>query len=217
MTKHVELNNSLEKYIIDHSNELDPVLREIIDYNTTLGDKKKLQISISQAQFLQTLVKISSIKKILEVGSFTGFSALSMALALPPDGSLISLDKDPVCSNKAKLFYKKANEKKIKQMIKPAIESLNELKDSKQIFDLIFLDADKENYLNYYEICIELIDKKGLIIVDNVLWHGEVADNTKNDKFTNIMREFNKHIKKDKRIIKYIIPIGDGFTICIKK
>ena len=217
MTKHVELNNSLEKYITDHSNELDPVLREIIDYNSTLGDKKKLQISISQAQFLQTLIKISSIKKILEVGSFTGFSALSMALALPPDGSLISLDKDPVCSNKAMFFYKKANEKKIKQMIKPAIESLKELKDSKQTFDLIFLDADKENYLNYYEICIELIDKKGLIIIDNVLWHGEVADNTKNDKFTNIIREFNKHIKKDKRIIKYIIPIGDGFTICIKK
>ena len=217
MTKHVELNNSLEKYIIDHSNELDPVLREIIDYNKTLGDKKKLQISISQAQFLQTLVKISSIKKILEVGSFTGFSALSMALALPPGGSLISLDKDPVCSNKAKFFYKKANEKKIKQMIKPAIESLKELKDSKQRFDLIFLDADKENYLNYYEICIELIDKKGLIIIDNVLWHGEVADKRKNDKFTNIIREFNKHIKKDKRIIKYIIPIGDGFTICIKK
>ena len=217
MTKHVELNNSLEKYIIDHSNELDPVLREIIDYNTTLGDKKKLQISISQAQFLQTLVKISSIKKILEVGSFTGFSALSMALALPPGGSLISLDKDPVCSNKAKFFYKKANEKKIKQMIKPAIESLKELKDSKQTFDLIFLDADKENYLNYYEICIELIVKKGLIIIDNVLWHGEVADKTKNDKFTNIIREFNKHIKNDKRIMKYIIPIGDGFTICIKK
>ncbi len=217
MTKHVELNHSLEKYITDHSNELDPVLREIIDYNTTLGDKKKLQISISQAQFLQTLVRISSIKKILEVGSFTGFSALSMALALPPDGSLISLDKDPVCSNKAMFFYKKANEKKIKQMIKPAIESLKELKDSKQTFDLIFLDADKENYLNYYEICIELIDKKGLIIIDNVLWHGEVADKTKNDKFTNIIREFNKHIKKDKRIIKYIIPIGDGFTICIKK
>ena len=216
MTKHVELNHSLEKYIIDHSNELDPTLKEIIDYNTTLGDKKKLQISISQAQFLQTLVKISSIKKVLEVGSFTGFSALSMALALPPDGSLISLDKDPVCSNKAKLFYKKANEKKIKQMIKPAIESLNELKDSKQIFDLIFLDADKENYLNYYEICIELIDKKGLIIVDNVLWHGEVADKSNNDNLTNIIRDFNNYVQKDKRTEQVIIPLGDGLTVCRK-
>ena len=79
------------------------------------------------------------------------------------------------------------------------------------------IDADKENYHNYYDASIELINKNGLIIIDNVLWHGEVADNTKNDRFTNIIREFNKHIKQDNRFIKNIIPIGDGFTICIKK
>ena len=107
--------------------------------------------------------------------------------------------------------------KKIKQIIKPATESLNELKDSSQRFDLIFIDADKENYLNYYESCLELIDKKGLIVIDNVLWHGEVIDETKNDKFTNIIREFNIHVKKDSRVVKNIIPIGDGLTICIKK
>ena len=94
---------------------------------------------------------------------------------------------------------------------------MNELKNSKQIFDLVFIDADKENYLNYYEICIDLIDKGGLIIIDNVLWHGEVADKSKNDKFTNIIRDFNKYIKEDNRITKNIIPIGDGLTICIKK
>ena len=135
---------------------------------------------------LQTLIKISNIKKILEIGSFTGFSALSMALALPSDGLLISLDKSTEFSLKAQSFYEKANEKKIKQIIKPAIESLKRLKDSSQKFDLIFIDADKENYLNYYETCIELINKNGLIVIDNVLWHGEVADDKKNDKFTNI-------------------------------
>ena len=217
MTKHVGLNRSLEKYIIDHSNKLNPVLREIINYNTTLGDKKKLQISISQAQFLQTLIKISNIKKVLEIGSFTGFSALSMALALPKDGSLISLDKNSEFSKKAKTFYDKANENKIKQIIKPALESLKILENSKQKFDLIFIDADKENYLNYYEKCIKMIDQNGLIIVDNVLWHGEVADKSKNDKFTNIIRDFNNHIKNDVRVKKNIIPIGDGLTICIKK
>ena len=92
-----------------------------------------------------------------------------------------------------------------------------EFKNSKHIFDLVFIDADKENYLNYYEICIDLIDKGGLIIIDNVLWHGEVADKSKNDKFTNIIRDFNKYIKQDNRITKNIIPIGDGLTICIKK
>ena len=217
MPKKLDLTENLEKYIIDHSDALTDVQREIIQYNMSLGNQQRLQISVSQAQFLQTLVKISNIKKILEIGSFTGFSALSMALALPSDGLLISLDKSPEFSMKAQSFYKKANEKKIKQIIKPAIESLNELKDSSQRFDLIFIDADKENYLNYYETCLKLINKKGLIVIDNVLWHGEVIDDTKNDKFTNIIREFNTHIKKDSRVVKNIIPIGDGLTICIKK
>ena len=217
MPKKLDLTENLEKYIIDHSESLTEVQKEIIQYNISLGDQQRLQISVSQAQFLQTLIKISNIKKILEIGSFTGFSALSMALALPSDGLLISLDKSPEFSMKAQFFYEKANEKKIKQIIKPATKSLNELKDSSQRFDLIFIDADKENYLNYYETCLELIDKKGLIVIDNVLWHGEVIDDTKNDKFTNIIREFNTHIKKDSRVEKNIIPVGDGLTICIKK
>ena len=217
MPKKLDLTDNLEKYIIEHSDNLTNIQKEILDYNFSLGDQKKLQISISQAQLLQTLIKISNIKKVLEIGSFTGFSALSMALALPSDGILISLDKSSEFSIKAQSFYKKANEKKIKQIIKPAIESLNELKDSSQKFDLIFIDADKENYLNYYETCLELINKKGIIVIDNVLWHGEVIDDTKNDKFTNILRKFNTHIKKDSRVVKNIIPIGDGLTICIKK
>ncbi len=216
MPKKLDLTDNLENYIINHSENLTDVQKDIINHNISLGDQQRLQISISQAQFLQTLIKISSIKKILEVGSFTGFSALSMALALPPDGHVISLDKNSEFSNKARSFYEKANEKRIKQIIKPALESLNQLKNTKQIFDLIFIDADKENYLNYYEISIDLVDKGGLIIIDNVLWHGEVADKSKNDKFTNIIREFNKHVKQDNRITKNIIPIGDGLTICIK-
>ena len=217
MPKKLDLTENLEQYIIDNSEPLTKVQKEIIEYNITLGDQKRLQISVSQAQLLQSLIKASGVKKILEIGSFTGFSALSMALALPSDGSLISLDKNLEFSKKAKVFYEKANENKIIQIIKPALESLNELKNSKTKFDLVFIDADKENYLNYYNICIELIDKGRLIIIDNVLWHGEVADGSKNDKFTSIIRDFNKYLKQDSRISKNIIPVGDGFTICIKK
>ena len=217
MPKKLDLTDNLEKYIIDHSETLSDVQNEIIQHNESLGDQQRLQISISQAQFLQTLIKVSNVKKILEIGSFTGFSALSMAMALPADGILISLDKNPEFSNKAKYFYDKAKENRIKQIIKPAIESLKELKDTKKLFDLIFIDADKENYLNYYESCMNLIDKKGLIVIDNVLWHGEVADYANKDKFTNIIRDFNIHVKQDKRITKNIVPIGDGLTICIKK
>jgi len=217
MPKSLDLTDNLEKYIVDHSEDLSDIQKEILDYNLSLGDQKKLQISISQAQFLQTLIKISDIKKVLEIGSFTGFSALSMALSLPEDGFLISLDKNTEFSKKAKTFYDKANANKITQIIKPAIESLKDLENSKRKFDLVFIDADKENYVNYYEKSIELIDKNGLIIIDNVLWHGEVADKSKNDKFTKIIKDFNKHIKDDNRVTKNILPIGDGLTICIKK
>ena len=214
MPKKLDLTDNLEKYIIEHSENLTNIQKEILNYNFSLGDQKKLQISISQAQFLQTLIKISNVKKVLEIGSFTGFSALSMALSLPDDGSLISLDKNSKFSKKAKSFYDKANENKITQIIRPALESLKELENSKQKFDLVFIDADKENYINYYEKSIEMIDKNGLIIIDNVLWHGEVADKEKNDKFTNIIREFNKYVKDDKRTTQMILPLGDGFTIC---
>ena len=217
MPKKLDLTENLEKYIIDHSESLTDIQKEIIQYNISLGDQQRLQISISQAQFLQTMIKAANVKRILEIGSFTGFSALSMALTLPSDGILISLDKNSEFSSKAQSFYEKAKEKKIKQIIKPAIESLKELKKSGQKFDLIFIDADKENYVNYYDISVDIISKGGLIIIDNVLWHGDVSDKTKKDKFTNIIRDFNSYLKKDDRVTKNIIPIGDGLTVCIKK
>tara|TARA_B100000700_G_scaffold262820_1_gene299600 strand:+ start:144 stop:797 length:654 start_codon:yes stop_codon:yes gene_type:complete len=216
MPKKLDLTANLEKYIIDHSEYLTDVQKEIIKYNTSLGEQQRLQISISQAQFLQILIKISNIKKILEIGSFTGFSALSMSLALPNDGFLISLDKDLETSIVAKTFYEKAGERKIKQIIRPALESLKELRKSKHMFDLIFIDADKENYINYFNASKELINKRGLIVIDNVLWHGEVADMKNNDKFTNLIREFNKHVKNDKSTEQIILPLGDGLTICRK-
>ena len=216
MPKKLDLTDNLEKYIVDHSEYLTDVQKEIIKYNTSLGEKQRLQISISQAQFLQILIKISNIKKILEIGSFTGFSALTMSLALPNDGFLISLDKNLETSRIAKTFYEKAGEKKIKQIIKPALTSLKELKKSNHMFDLIFIDADKENYINYYNASKELINKRGLIVIDNVLWNGEVVDMENNDKFTNIIREFNKYVKNDKSTEQIILPLGDGLTICRK-
>jgi len=124
--------------------------------------------------------------------------------------------KNREISKVAKSFYVKARETKIKQIIKPALESLKELKKSKKYFDLVFIDADKENYINYYNSAKEMIKKGDLIIIDNVLWHGEVADYNNKDKFTNLIREFNKHVKNDKNTEQIILPIGDGFTICRK-
>ena len=217
MIKSLEINERLEKYISDHSYDLHPVQRDILKYNGTLGHSKKMQISISQAYFFQFFIKSNNLKKILEIGTFTGYSALSMGLVLPKDGKITCLDINEKTSEEASLFFKKANlDKKIKIILAPAIKSLNKFKKDKKKFDMIFIDADKENYKNYYEVSLDLVKKNGFILVDNVLWKGEVADPKKNDKLTNVIREFNSFIKKDDRIEKTILPLGDGVTICRK-
>ena len=213
MGSDLNITKELQKYILSHGFNLHPVQKEIINYNTSLGDIKRMQISISQCQFLHLIIKISNIKKILEIGTFTGLSTLSMALALSDDGKIIALDKNKETNKVAIDFFKKASqEHKIKTLIKPALESLNELKNTK--FDMVFIDADKMNYKEYYERSLEQVNKDGLIIIDNVLWHGEVADDDNLDKYTVIIREFNTYVSKDKRVEQIIIPLGDGMTVC---
>ena len=217
MGSNLVITKEIENYINNHSLELTTVQKEIISYNNSLGDIKRMQISISQCHFLHLIVKISNIKKILEIGTFTGLSGLTMSLSLPSDGKLVTLDKNIERNKIASNFFKKAKqESKIKTIIGPAIESLSSLKKKEQKFDLIFIDADKENYKNYYNQSLDLIEKNGLIIVDNVLWHGEVVDVKKQDKLTTIIREFNSYINKDKRTENIIIPVGDGLTVCRK-
>jgi caffeoyl-CoA O-methyltransferase len=213
MSKNLEITESLQKYIDNFSLKLNPIQQEIIDYNNTLGNEKRMQVATSQCHFLHLIIKTSNIKNVLEIGTFTGLSALSIALALPDDGKLIALDKNEETSKVAKDFFKKANlDDKIQTMIKPALDSLDELKNSK--FEMVFIDADKMNYKEYYERSLKLMDKGGLIIVDNVLWHGEVADQDNLDKYTVNIRDFNSYVANDKRVEQIIVPLGDGMTVC---
>ena len=217
MGSNLPINEKIEKYINNHSFELNPVQKEIISYNESLGDIKRMQVSVSQCHLLHLIIKTSKVKKILEIGTFTGLSALSMSLALPLDGKLLALDKNIKTTEVAKKFFKMAKqENKIETIVKPALESLADLKRQNKIFDLIFIDADKENYKNYYNQSLDLIEKNGLIIIDNVLWRGEVVDSKKQDKLTTIIREFNSYINKDKRTENLIIPVGDGLSVCRK-
>ena len=171
------------------------------------------RVATSQCHFLHLIIKTSDIKNVLEIGTFTGLSTLSIALALPDDGKLVALDKNEETSRVAIDFFKKANQDhKIKTIIKPALKSLEELKNDK--FDMIFIDADKMNYKEYYEKSLKLLDKNGLVIIDNVLWHGEVADEDNLDKYTINIRDFNSHVANDKRVEQIIVPLGDGMTIC---
>jgi len=217
MGSNLVITKEIENYINNHSLELSTVQKEIISYNNSLGDIKRMQISISQCHFLYLIVKISNIKKVLEIGTFTGLSGLTMSLSLPSDGELVTIDKNAERNKIASNFFKKAKqEKKIKTIIGPAVENINDLKKRGQKFDLVFIDADKENYKNYYNQSLDIIEKNGLIIVDNVLWHGEVVDAKKKDKLTTIIREFNSYVNKDKRTENLIIPVGDGLAVCRK-
>ena len=213
----LDINNKIQNYIQNLSQPLHPIQKEIITYNKTLGDIKRMQISVSQCHFLHLMIKTCNAKNILEIGTFTGLSTLSMSLALSDEGSIIALDKNLETNKIALDFFNKANQgKKIKTIVKPALDSLNDIKKENILFDIVFIDADKTNYTNYYESVIQLIKKDSLIIIDNVLWHGEVADENNNEKFTNIIREFNTHVKNDNRVEQIILPIGDGLTVCRK-
>ena len=213
MGANLDITEKLQNYIKDFGLNLHPVQQEIIDYNKTLGDIKRMQIDPTQCHFLHLIIKISNIKNVLEIGTFTGLSALSISLALPEDGKLVVLDKNEETSKIAQNFFKKANQNhKITTIIKPASESLNDIKNQK--FDMVFIDADKMNYKKYYEKSLGLINQGGLIIIDNVLWHGEVADVKYSDKYTINIREFNKFVCEDKRVEQVIIPLGDGMTVC---
>ena len=217
MGTNIKITKKLESYIENFSYPLHAIQTEIINYNATLGNIKKMQIAVSQCYFLEFVIKTTNVKKILEIGTFTGLSTTTMALALPDDGNILSLDKNTETNKKAVEFFTKAKlNQKINTIISPALDSMRNLIKNKKKFDLVFIDADKINYKKYYDYAFKLIVKNGLIIIDNVLWHGEVADEKKNEKYTNIIRDFNMHVKNDNKTEQIIIPLGDGFSVCRK-
>ena len=217
MLKNIEVTQDLLDYIYNHSSPIHPIQKEILEYNKTLGDIQRMQISEQQALFLQFLIKLNNITSCLEIGTFTGFSALAIALALPMDGKLVVLDKDKETIKVAQSFFKKAKvENKISIIVENAEKALKSLIDVNSIFDLIFIDADKGNYINYFDFALNLVKRNGLIVFDNVLWHGDVAKKNVTDNQTEIIRKFNIYIKNDKKTEKTILPLGDGFIICRK-
>ena len=216
MDKNIEIDQSMVDYIFAHSNNLHPIQKKIIKYNESLGYVKKLQISVLQANFIQFLIQQKKFKNCLEIGTFTGYSALSIALSLPSNGKLYAIDKDKKNTDVALNFFKQAKvNRKINVEVNNALAALKNLKKKKKKFDLILIDADKENYINYFNQSLSLINKDGIILIDNILWKGEVANPSSKDKITMKIKEFNNYIK-NKNINKYILPIGDGFFVCWK-
>ena len=216
MDKNIPIDQRMIDYIFSHTKSLHKIQKKILKFNDNLGKAKRLQISILQANFLQFLIKANKFKSCLEVGTFTGYSSLSMALSLPKNGKVYAIDKDKKTNKIALNFFKEAKvNNKIFIETNNGINALKKLVKSKKKFDLILIDADKESYIKYFNYAVQLISKRGIILIDNTLWKGEVLNQNANDKLTLKIKKFNEYIKK-KRINKYILPLGDGFTICWK-
>jgi predicted O-methyltransferase YrrM len=179
-----------------------------------------MQISPEQGQFMALLVQLMGAKKTLEIGVFTGYSALAVALALPVDGKVIACDISEEYTAIAKDFWGRAGvSEKIDLRIAPALETLEKLiaEGETGSFDLAFIDADKRSYENYYERALTLLRPGGLILIDNVLWSGKVTDPTITDKQTQAIREFNQKIHQDSRISLSVMAIADGLTLALKR
>jgi len=214
----LSLTPNVYQYLLNHSLQEPAILLKLRQETLRLSEAK-MQISPEQGQFMALLVKILQAKKTLDIGTFTGYSALAVALALPEDGKVISCDRDPRCTTIAKQFWQQAGmQEKIDFRLAPALETLENLLNQGEAnsFDFIFIDADKENYVHYYEKSFHLLRKGGLIMVDNVLWSGQVADTTIQDKSTQYIRALNEKIMADKRVHISMLPLSDGITLAVK-
>ena len=212
------LPEQISRYIAEHAVREPQVLREL--RKATAPVKwSGMQIGADQGNLMAMLVKLMGAKRCLEIGTYTGYSALAVALALPKDGSIVCCDVSEEWTAVGKPFWKKAGvEKKIDLRIGPALRTLDGLlKTQKGKFDFVFIDADKENYLNYYERCLTLVRRGGLIAVDNVLWSGEVANDKAKDELTVALRKFNDKLHQDERVDLAMLSIGDGVTLALKR
>ena len=207
------LSEELEKYISDHSEKTDLNEQSLRDETLKLGPPSAMMSGDSVGNFLKLIIKINNCKRILEIGTFTGYSALMMAAALPINGKLITCDVNKETSEIAKKYWAKSpHGSKIELHIGPAIETINNLEGE---FDLIFIDADKNNYSNYFEICKNRLSKNGLIIADNVLWSGKVLK--PEDDQAKSIDSFNKLVNGDYEFWNTIVPIRDGLMIIKKR
>jgi caffeoyl-CoA O-methyltransferase len=217
--KTINLSAQLYQYLLENSLREPAVMKALRDVTAKLPECN-MQIAPEQGQFMQLLINLMGAKRVLEIGTFTGYSALAMAMALPEEGELVCCDLNAEWPAIGAGFWKAAGvEKKITFIEGEALTSLTQLLGSEGVnsFDLAFIDADKENYQNYFEFCLRLIKKGGLILIDNTLWNGAVCDTNDKSKATCSIREFNKKISTDERVLLSQLPLGDGLTMAFKK
>ena len=215
----INLDERLYGYLQEHSLREHPVQRELREATLAMPHGG-MQISPEQGQFMALLVRLMGARRTLEVGVFTGYSALSVALALPPEGRVVACDVNEEWTAMARRYWIKANvAERIELRIAPALQTLDGLIAAGEAgrHDFAFIDADKSNYLAYYERCLVLLRAGGLVAVDNTLWSGAVADPSNQDRDTLAIRAFNDAVHADSRVELAMLPLGDGLTLALKK
>jgi len=215
----ITLTDSLYDYLLSVSLREPDLLRRLRD-ETATDPSARMQISPEQGQFMALLARLMGARRCLEIGVFTGYSSLAVALALPEDGRILACDVSERWTAVARRYWAAAGvAHKIELRLATALETLERLLGSGAAgkFDFAFIDADKENYVGYYERVLELLRPGGLIVVDNTLWSGRVADPENAETDTVAMRHFNEHVNRDERVDLSLVPIGDGLTLARKR
>jgi len=217
--KNIGLNDTLYDYLLSVSSRESVVQRRLREETARLP-QAGMQITPEQGQFMALLAKLIQAKRVLEVGVFTGYSALAVALALPEDGRITACDISEEWTGVAHHYWKEAGVNgKINLLLGPALSTLDELIAGGQsgLYDMAFIDADKENYDGYYERSLQLLRTGGLLLLDNLLWGGKVADPGATDKDTLAIRALNEKIHHDARVVNSLLPVADGLGLVVKR
>jgi caffeoyl-CoA O-methyltransferase len=204
---------TVEEYAAQHTSPDGELFERLAAETREKTTAPQMMVGRIEGQFLATLVRLGGARRILELGTFTGYSSISMASALPPDGRVITCDVDPDATAIARRYMDESGHgDKIEIRLGPALDTLRELEGP---FDLVFIDADKPNYVNYYEAALPLLADDGLLIADNVLWSGRVVEDD-GDESTLAIKRFNEHVRSDTRVRSVMLTVRDGMTLVQK-
>ena len=218
MSTQTKIDENLVKYLQNVGYRKDKIIDDLADETSKLGSVSQMQIAKEQGQFLEIITKLSKAKSCLEVGRFTGMSTLFIARGLSAEGKITTIDNSDEFLSLAKKYWDLDNmSSKIESIIGDGVEIMQSMIDRQHSYDFIFIDADKNNYPNYYELSLSLVPSNGIIIIDNMLWHGDVADEKKNDSQTNTIRDLNTKIQDDSRVDFSLLPLSDGLSFIRKK
>ncbi len=211
------LSADVHRYLIDHSSALDKVRRRLIDETAALGPVAGMQVAPEQSLLLTALTRMVGARRAVEVGTFTGLSSLSIAIGLPSDGRLVCCDVNEEWTAMARRAWAEAGvADRVELRIGPAADTLRALPPEPHV-DLAFIDADKPGYIAYWEELVPRLRPGGVLLVDNVLWQGRVADPTATDDATMAVRAFNDHAVADRRVELVILPVSDGLTLALRR